>query len=113
MSVIANSKLSKKKQSRKAIDFEYNLDALSFDDEWPVVNDGNEDEMVGVKDLNIPNELSFAQVGEDDSGVDAPLDDLEILTHEDGRDQIEDDEYYNIASMICFIYHSSSGVVFI
>lgn len=96
--VMANSKLAKKKQPRKKI--EYNLDDLASDDEWIVDNDeGSSD----ILDLTIDNEeleLDTPNDGDLANGsAAAPIDDLVIpnvddeVGEEDGMDHMEDDYY--------------------
>ena len=99
--VMVNSRLAKKKQSRKPA--EYNLDDLDSDEEWIVEND---DELEGLEDLEIPDDLDLL-LQEGGGRVGGPSDDLEIPPlddddfdellqrdgNEDGGDPIEDDEY--------------------
>ena len=99
--VMANSRLAKKQQSRKPA--EYNLDDLDSDEEWIVEND---DELEGLEDLEIPDDLDLlpqeggGRVGghSDDLEI-PPLDDddfdelLQRDGNEDGGNPIEDDEY--------------------
>lgn len=97
MFVMSNSKLAKRNQARKAI--EYTMDDLSSDDEWITEDDvslSKEELELDNLDLFVPieNDAHEDQVGEDVEGDDAFPDDLVIhdddVTDEDGASNATD-----------------------
>ncbi|RDY13852.1 hypothetical protein CR513_01166, partial [Mucuna pruriens] len=91
--VMANSKLDKKKKTRKPI--ELNLDHCPFDDEWIMEDEHSLD----IDNLDLDENLVPVQVGEDENEITVtappPLDDLDItnLNGEGdgiGKDGVED-----------------------
>ncbi|KAK4284281.1 hypothetical protein QN277_001136 [Acacia crassicarpa] len=87
--VMTNSKLARKKQARKTI--EYNIDDISFEDEWIVENEGTSSNVEGLDEdnfdlnLNTLSEENLAQVGgqDDTSGnIGAFVDDVVIPNFE-------------------------------
>ncbi|RDX71444.1 hypothetical protein CR513_49209, partial [Mucuna pruriens] len=98
--VMANSKLAKKKQTRKPV--ELILDDYPFDDEWIMEDEHRvgENEGLGldVDNLDLDENLVLVQIGEDEETTvttPLPLDDLDITNlngEEDGigKDGVED-----------------------
>ncbi|KAG4377511.1 hypothetical protein GLYMA_18G136551v4 [Glycine max] len=89
--VMTNSRLNKKKDVRKAKDF--NIDDAASNDEWIVENEEN-------SDLNALDEDILVELGEDARGEGvggAPMDDLEVPPIDDdgdGGDAINEEEDY-------------------
>ena len=109
--VMTNSRLGKKKQARK--DIEYSIDDLSSDDEWIVENDGNasNDEGLDLDEINLDMNVSMddnlinvqvveGAIGGSGNSLDLDIDDdedqLDVGNEDDGLGSdgdIEDEEY--------------------
>ncbi|XLR53662.1 hypothetical protein S83_004334, partial [Arachis hypogaea] len=54
--VMTNSRLAKKKQTRRSLDYDYSLDELDSDEEWIVADEDGEEEdldaLISDPDLN-------------------------------------------------------------
>ncbi|XP_020978044.1 uncharacterized protein LOC107636234 [Arachis ipaensis] len=80
--VMTNSRLAKKKQTRRSLDYEYSLDELDFDEEWIVADEDGEEEDLDalIPDPDLNDEASGNRI------VGASKDPLEIP-------YLDDDEF--------------------